>query len=71
MLWYIVMALIGGWLVGWTTRGIIDRHLDFKVGIPSTSTNTQSTQLCEDCDTNPVVFELCEVCLLNKINRGA
>lgn len=41
MIWYIVMALIGGWLVGWTTRGIIERHLNFKVCTPSASHNTQ------------------------------
>ena len=50
MFWYIVMALIGGWLVGWTTRGIIERHLDFKVGTPSASNNIQSDAiaLCKD-----------------------
>jgi len=45
------MALLGGWLVGWTIRGIIERHLNFKVGTPSASHNSAITP-CGECAHN-------------------
>jgi hypothetical protein len=36
-----------------------------------TSTNKQSTQLCDDCATNKVAVSVCEPCLLKMIHRGA
>jgi len=43
------MALLGGWLVGWTIRGIIERHLNFKVGTPSTLHNSYY-EPCFECN---------------------
>lgn len=51
MLWYIIMALLGGWLIGWTTRGIIERHLNFKVGTPSASHNKCIISITRNCQT--------------------
>ena len=39
MFWYIVMALLGGWLIGWTTRGIIERRIN----------STRMDNVCPKC----------------------
>lgn len=37
----------------------------------NTSTNKQSTQLCDDCAVNKVAVSVCEPCLLKMIHHGA
>lgn len=63
MFWYIVMALIGGGLIGWTTRGIIDRRLDLQPLLQESSSST-STTLCECCGvaTSIKLVPFCEDC---------
>ena len=67
MFWYIVMALIGGWLIGWTTRGILDRRLDFRAQpLPqeSSSSTKQSMPPCECCGvtTSIKLVPFCKDC---------